>query len=253
MRHGSDAQRQEFLPRILRGEMLFAIGYSEAGAGTDLAGAQDQGRARRRRLGDQRREDVDQPGRPRRLHLAGGAHGSRGEEAPRHLGLPGADLLAGLQDHAGSPRWAAIRTNATFYDDVRVPAANLIGGENNGWGLITGQLNHERVVADERRPGAPDPRRGAPLGAGDQAGRRPPRDRRALGAGELRARPRQARGAAADELEAGLGAPARPAPPGRCLGRQGLRQRVLRRGLPRPARDLRRAGPAAGATRPVRC
>ena len=36
-------------------------------------------------------------------------------------------------------------TNATFYDDVRVPAENLIGGENNGWRLITGQLNHERI------------------------------------------------------------------------------------------------------------
>jgi alkylation response protein AidB-like acyl-CoA dehydrogenase len=38
-----------------------------------------------------------------------------------------------------------VSTNATFYDDVRVPAENLIGGENNGWRLITGQLNHERV------------------------------------------------------------------------------------------------------------
>ena len=38
-----------------------------------------------------------------------------------------------------------VRTNATYYEDVRVPATNLIGGENNGWGLITGQLNHERV------------------------------------------------------------------------------------------------------------
>ena len=38
-----------------------------------------------------------------------------------------------------------IRTNATYYEDVRVPTQNLVGGENNGWGLITGQLNHERV------------------------------------------------------------------------------------------------------------
>ena len=36
--------------------------------------------------------------------------------------------------------------NQTFYEDVRVPAANLVGGENNGWGLITNQLNHERVT-----------------------------------------------------------------------------------------------------------
>jgi len=38
-----------------------------------------------------------------------------------------------------------VSTNATFYDDVRLPAENLIGGENNGWRLITGQLNHERI------------------------------------------------------------------------------------------------------------
>jgi len=38
-----------------------------------------------------------------------------------------------------------VSTNATFYDDVRVPSENLIGGENNGWRLITGQLNHERI------------------------------------------------------------------------------------------------------------
>src|SRR6266480_3061171 len=36
--------------------------------------------------------------------------------------------------------------NQVFYDDVRVPASALVGGENNGWGLITNQLNRERVT-----------------------------------------------------------------------------------------------------------
>ena len=36
--------------------------------------------------------------------------------------------------------------NQVYYDDVRVPASALVGGENNGWGLITNQLNHERVT-----------------------------------------------------------------------------------------------------------
>ncbi|MGH7859801.1 MAG: acyl-CoA dehydrogenase family protein, partial [Candidatus Binatia bacterium] len=37
-------------------------------------------------------------------------------------------------------------TNQTFYDDVRVPAENLVGKLNGGWKLITSQLNHERVT-----------------------------------------------------------------------------------------------------------
>ena len=37
-------------------------------------------------------------------------------------------------------------TTATFYEDVRIPVANQVGGENEGWGLITNQLNHERVA-----------------------------------------------------------------------------------------------------------
>jgi alkylation response protein AidB-like acyl-CoA dehydrogenase len=37
-------------------------------------------------------------------------------------------------------------TSSTFYDDVRVPAENLVGAENQGWKLITNQLNHERVA-----------------------------------------------------------------------------------------------------------
>ena len=36
--------------------------------------------------------------------------------------------------------------NYTFYEDVRVPATSLVGGENQGWNLITNQLNHERVT-----------------------------------------------------------------------------------------------------------
>jgi len=36
--------------------------------------------------------------------------------------------------------------NATFYDDVRVPVGNLVGGENNGWNLLMSPLNHERVT-----------------------------------------------------------------------------------------------------------
>ena len=36
--------------------------------------------------------------------------------------------------------------NQVFFDDVRVPVTSCVGGENNGWTLITNQLNHERVT-----------------------------------------------------------------------------------------------------------
>ena len=69
-------------------------------------------------------------------------------DAPKHKGIsmfivpmdtPGIKVVPMhlLGDH---------NINYTFYEDVRVPAANLVGGENQGWTLITNQLNHERVT-----------------------------------------------------------------------------------------------------------
>ena len=42
--------------------------------------------------------------------------------------------------------FGGLNTNITFYEDVRVPVGNLVGEENQGWNLITNQLNHERVT-----------------------------------------------------------------------------------------------------------
>ena len=66
------------------------IGYTEPQSGTDLASLQTTRGARRRRVGDQRPEDLHQPGRLRRLHLAGGPHRPRRPEAQGHLDLRGA-------------------------------------------------------------------------------------------------------------------------------------------------------------------
>ncbi len=83
--------------------------------------------------------------------------------------------------------FGGVNTNITYYEDVRVPAGNLVGEENQGWNLITNQLNHERVtlcssgvverMLDDVRA----------VGAGDQARRRPARDRPGVGAGQPRA------------------------------------------------------------------
>ena len=47
---------------------------------------------------------------------------------------------------------AGVDTSATYYQDVRVPATNLVGEENGGWKLVTNQLNHERVALVSAQP-----------------------------------------------------------------------------------------------------
>ena len=145
MQYGSDEQRKFFLPKILRGEIHFAIGYTEPSAGTDLASLQ----TRAVRDGDffvingqkiftSLATDADY------IWLAVRTD----PEAPKHKGIS----MIIVPREAPGVRVAPIKnmgdmnTNQTFYDDVRVPAANLVGKLNGGWKLITNQLNHERVT-----------------------------------------------------------------------------------------------------------
>ncbi len=75
-------------------------------------------------------------------------------EAPRHKGL---SILIVPTDAPGFS-WTPVRTiagtttSATYYSDVRVPASALVGEENQGWPLITNQLNHERVALTSAAP-----------------------------------------------------------------------------------------------------
>jgi alkylation response protein AidB-like acyl-CoA dehydrogenase len=145
MRMGSEEQKKELLPRILAGEIHFCIGYSEPQAGTDLAALS----TRAVRDGD----DYVVNGQKLWTSLAGDADYCwlavrTDPEAAKHAGIsilivdmksPGirVDPLDLLSMHD---------INAVFFDDVRVPARNLVAGENKGWRLITSQLNHERVT-----------------------------------------------------------------------------------------------------------
>jgi alkylation response protein AidB-like acyl-CoA dehydrogenase len=144
MRYGNDEQRREFLPRILAGELQFAIGYSEAEAGTDLASL----KTRAVRDGD---EWVIN-GAKMWTSLANFADyiwlaARTDPEAPKHRGISVFLVPTSAPGYRCTPirTIGGVNTNATFYDDVRIPANHLIGGENNGWSLIAGQLNHERV------------------------------------------------------------------------------------------------------------
>jgi alkylation response protein AidB-like acyl-CoA dehydrogenase len=145
MRFGTDEQRARFLPQILKGEVHFAIGYSESEAGTDLASLKT------RAVRDGNEYVIN--GSKVFTSLADFADyiwlaARTDPEAPKHKGIsilmvpttsPGFKITP-IQTMGG------VRTTATYYEDVRVPAGNLIGEENQGWTLITNQLNHERVA-----------------------------------------------------------------------------------------------------------
>jgi 3-oxocholest-4-en-26-oyl-CoA dehydrogenase alpha subunit len=145
MQFGSEEQKQRFLPRILRGELHFCIGYSEPGAGTDLASL----RTRAVRDGD----DYVITGQKMWTSLAGDADycwlaARTGDEDSRHRGI---SLFVAPMDAPGIERTrlnllSSHDIHSVYWDDVRVPAANLVGGENEGWKLIVNQLNHERVT-----------------------------------------------------------------------------------------------------------
>ncbi|WP_040864566.1 acyl-CoA dehydrogenase family protein [Nocardia exalbida] len=143
---GTDEQKQRFLPGILSGDIHFAIGYSEPEAGTDLASL---------RTSAVRDESGDWIVNGQKIFTTG-AHEAdfvwlacrTGSTESRHRGIT--ILIVDTTDPGYS--WTPIitcdgahHTNATYFDNVRVPANMLVGEENRGWKLITTQLNHERV------------------------------------------------------------------------------------------------------------
>ncbi|MTE12357.1 acyl-CoA dehydrogenase family protein [Nocardia aurantiaca] len=143
---GTDEQKQKFLPGILTGDVHFAIGYSEPDAGTDLAAL---------RTSAVRDANGDWIVNGQKIFTTG-AHEAdyvwlacrTGSPESRHKGIT--ILIVDTKDPGYS--WTPIitadgahHTNATYFDNVRVPANMMVGEENGGWKLITTQLNHERV------------------------------------------------------------------------------------------------------------
>jgi alkylation response protein AidB-like acyl-CoA dehydrogenase len=145
IKHGTDAQRELLLPKIRDGELLIGIGYTEPSAGTDLASLQtravlegDEWVINGQKIFTTHAQDAEY------IWLAARTD----PDAKKHAGI---SIILVPTDSAGYS-CTPIRTiggeltNATYFENVRVPRENLIGPLNGGWGLITGQLNLERIT-----------------------------------------------------------------------------------------------------------
>ena len=142
--HACEEVREQAVKGILAGRTVVAIGYSEPGAGTDLAGLT----TRAERDGD----DWIINGQKMWTSLANYADyvwlAARTDPDPakKHKGLTMFLVPVDTPGFSVTPVWTlGVRTNATYYENLRLPDSYRVGEVNRGWKLITGQLNRERL------------------------------------------------------------------------------------------------------------
>ena len=155
---GTEEQKKYFLPGLIRGEIIFALGFTEPQAGADLAGLQ----CRAVRDGD------DFVINGQKMFTTAAHYGTHiylmartDPEAPRHRGIsiflvpidtPGITVrpLWTIQNDPPAPprtTYGDRRTNEVFFEDVRIPASTMLGEENTGWYVGAMGLNLDRVGA----------------------------------------------------------------------------------------------------------
>ena len=144
MEYGSEEQKAEFLPTILAGECHFSIGYSEPNAGTDLANLTTNAVA----------DGDDYVINGTKMFTSGATDtdyiwlATRTDpDAKKHKGITMFIVPADSEGFSAAPihTLSGSATAMSYYENVRVPKENIVGGLNGGWKLITSQLNHERV------------------------------------------------------------------------------------------------------------
>ncbi|WP_107706022.1 acyl-CoA dehydrogenase family protein [Nocardioides allogilvus] len=144
MQYGTEAQKQAYLPGILAGDIVFAIGYTEPSAGTDLASLTTRAV----------RDGEDFVVNGQKIFTSGANTADyvwlavrTDPDAPKHQGI--SILIVPTTDPGFT--WSPIQAvggmvvTATYYTDIRVPAGDVVGDVDAGWSLITAQLNHERI------------------------------------------------------------------------------------------------------------
>lgn|SRR5699024_4574291 len=144
MKIGSEKQKNYFLPKILKGELEISIGYTEPEAGTDLASLKTTAI----RDGDSYIIN-GQKVFTTNAHIADyiWLAARTDPDAPKHKGISIFLVPTNIEGFSVTPlHLMGERTNATYYDNMRVPADTLVGEENKGWHYITTQLSLERLM-----------------------------------------------------------------------------------------------------------
>jgi len=151
--HGTEEQKREFLPKILDGTHRYCQGFSEPGAGSDLAGLQTKGIV-----------DGDEVIITGQKVWTSGAQFANmmfclcrtDPEAPKHKGI--SYVLVPMPDNGFDIRPLRQMTggagfNEVFIDGARAPLANVIGGLHNGWKVTNTTLGNERRGGGNRHVG----------------------------------------------------------------------------------------------------
>ncbi len=151
MAYGTEEQKKFYLPKIASGDLHFSIGYSEPGAGTDLAAL--------RTTAVLDGDDYVVNGQKMWTSLIQYADYvwlavRTNSEAKKHRGISVLIVPTSAEGFSWTPvhTMAGVGTSATYYQDVRVPVSSRVGEENGGWKLVTNQLNHERVALVSAQP-----------------------------------------------------------------------------------------------------
>ena len=151
VQYGSDWAKETIAKSILRGETIFAIGYSEPNAGTDLASLKTQA------LPD--KEGFKINGQKIWTSLANYADyiwlaARTNSEVKKHKGISMFIVPTDDEGFSYTPiqTLGDVTTNMTYYDDIYISKDNLVGELNSGWSLITSQLNLERLALVNHGP-----------------------------------------------------------------------------------------------------
>jgi alkylation response protein AidB-like acyl-CoA dehydrogenase len=144
-RFGTEENKKEWLPKIMSGEVDFALGYSEPNSGTDLASLQTTAVLD----GDEWVINGQKTWNTFGHRVSHQWTAVRTDPTARkHKGI---SMIIIPNDAPGVTRvkqvtWGNHTTNEVFFENVRVPKSNLIGEVNNGWRILTSALDNERVT-----------------------------------------------------------------------------------------------------------